>query len=214
MRTEFIKFQNEDIIDSFLHGTVYMNELKYFVDLEKQELNDIVGDEYENTIKSTAYQTPYGMPLNLVIKNGYCKSYVFCMYKANIKENGTVDFKDEEKLKKFGNSGLWIKNMNEFTKRIEKAAVIGNYSIMMDNVVYYDDSEALPLEVMESSVEKQTFAFCKRKRFEYQNEYRFVINRVINELPNEDHMILNIGDIGDIAQKVKLQELIDGVRLI
>lgn len=136
------------------------------------------------------------------------------MYKANIRENGTVDFKAEEKLKKFGDSGLWIKNMNEFIKRIEKAASIENYSIMMDNVIYYDDSEDLPLEVMESSVEKQTFAFCKRRRFDYQNEYRFVINKAIDELPNEDHMILNIGDIGDIAQKVILQELIDGFRLI
>lgn len=214
MRTEFIKFQSEDLIGSFLHGTVYMKELKYFVDLEKQECNEIVGDEYENAIKSTAYQTPYGMPLNLSIKNESCKSYVFCMYKANIREDGTVYLKNEESIKEFGASGLWIKNMREFIKRIEKAATINNYTVLMEDVFYYDDSENITPEVMNSFVEKQTIAFCKRRKYNYQNEYRFVINSTIGELSTDDHIILNIGDISDITQKVKLQELIDGTKLI
>ena len=79
---------------------------------------------------------------------------------------------------------------------------------------YYDDSENITPEVMNSFVEKQTIAFCKRRKYNYQNEYRFVINSTIGELSTDDHIILNIGDISDITQKVKLQELIDGTKLI
>lgn len=76
MKTEFIKFQDEDIIDSLLHGIVYMKELQFFVDLEKNEQNDIVGDIYENMVFSKAYETPSGIPCDLLIKNGLCVLYL------------------------------------------------------------------------------------------------------------------------------------------
>ena len=55
MKTEFIKFQSEDKIDLLLHGMVYMKELQYYVDLEKKDQNDIVGDALENAFFSKAY---------------------------------------------------------------------------------------------------------------------------------------------------------------
>ena len=61
MKTEFIKFQSEDKIDLLLHGMVYMKELQYYVDLEKKEQNDIVGDALENAVflKHMKHQVEY-----------------------------------------------------------------------------------------------------------------------------------------------------------
>ena len=214
MKTEFIKFQSDDKIDLLLHGIVYMKELQYYVDLEKKEQNDIVGDALENAVFSKAYETPSGIPCNLILKNGFCKSFVFCIYEADLDDDRSVIMHESDKIKKFGDYALWIKNMDQFIKRIQLAALKRDYHITNDKVIYYDDTEEVPIEVMQSVSDKGTYAFGKRKKFKYQNEYRFVINTKLDEIPNEDYLILDIGDISDITQKIKTQDLINGKRLL
>lgn len=94
------------------------------------------------------------------------------------------------------------------------SALKRDYHITNDKVIYYDDTEEVPIEVMQSVSDKGTYAFGKRKKFKYQNEYRFVINTKLDEIPNEDYLILDIGDISDITQKIKTQDLINGKRLL
>ena len=99
MKTEFIKFQSEDKIDLLLHGMVYMKELQYYVDLEKKEQNDIVGDALENAVFSKAYETAIGIPCNLILKNGFCKSFVFCIYEADLDDDRSVIMHESDKIK-------------------------------------------------------------------------------------------------------------------
>lgn len=140
--------------------------------------------------------------------------FVFCIYKANVDDDGSIIFHETDKIEKFGNYALWIKNMNQFVKRIQVAALKKDFTVIEDDVFYYDNTDKIPIEVMQSVTDNKTYAFCKRKKFEYQNEYRFVINRKQNEFPYEDHLILDIGDISDIAQKIKAQDLFNGARLL
>ena len=42
-------------------------------------------------------------------------------------------------------------------------------------------------------------AFCKRKKFAYQNEWRIAL-----DFPVEDRFVLDVGDISDIACKVPI----------
>lgn len=214
MKNEFIKFQSEDKIDLLLGGMVYMKELQYYVDLEKKEQNDIVGDALENAVFSKAYETPSGIPCNLILKNDFCKSFVFCIYEANLDDDRSIIIHETDKIKKFGDYALWIKHMDQFINRIQLAASKSYYNITNGKVNYYDDSEEVSIEGMRSVSDKGTYAFAKRKKYKYQNEYRFVINTKLDEIPNEDHLILDIGDISDITQKIKTQDLINGKRLI
>ena len=61
-----IKFQSKEIIDSFQSGTVYMNKLNRFIEMEELEDNHEVGAYMENKFFSMAYELPDGTPCNFI----------------------------------------------------------------------------------------------------------------------------------------------------
>lgn len=61
-----IKFQSKEIIGSFQSGTVYMNGLNYFREMEETQDSHELGDYMENKYFSEVYELPDGTPCNFI----------------------------------------------------------------------------------------------------------------------------------------------------
>ncbi|MGX5518843.1 hypothetical protein [Bacillus cereus] len=69
-----------------------------------------------------------------------------------------------------------------------------NLSRMRSRVKYYDETEChpLPLEEVESNPARKLL--YKRKFLEFQKEFRYILKK-----PQDNNILLNIGNIRDIA---------------
>lgn len=206
----FVKFQKEKYIEDLFNGKLYMSSLEYFVKKEENDGDKIVGDMYENCTVSNAYETPFGMSCKLILKNGYCKSYVYCLYGANIDSYGNMEFEYKDKLKAFGDTALCIYDVDEFLEQVKEAAKRAEYELVADWITYYDEEQPNTVEMMENEISHNTKAFLKRNAdYGYQKEFRIVINQKSDE-NCADHIELNIGSIKDISKIVKTEELLSG----
>lgn len=126
-------------------------------------------------------------------------------------ENGVATLKpelQEELINQFGGREMIVfKNTNNDNFIIDKMKIASEregFEYMGAKVTYYDDkNEDHPMTKEEYEAEPYKGLFYKRKFFEFQREYRFVLNRI----EDEDY-ILDVGDIRDIA--VNLGEVKEG----
>lgn len=195
-----MKITKEQYAEDILSGKLYMNSLRYFRELEQEG----VGDEQEGALCIGATgDLLYKGQIIAKVKNlrAYYDFPVFCALSVPLNQVGESDYAfliPQKMLREFmydrtSKYTAVLINRCDFEERLEKALV--QYKIMgcLGKVQYSD--KIIPY----SSEEKLKVAFCKRKKFAYQNEWRIAL-----DFPVEDRFVLDVGDISDIACKVPI----------
>ncbi|TAE40875.1 MAG: hypothetical protein EAY66_01770 [Sphingobacteriales bacterium] len=204
----FLKFgQEKDIKDLYNNGTIYMNPIQLFRTVEDGELR---GDSYEGVsriknyppgkfeIPSIGYKGNY---LSLHIRQSYKEvlGNIFSLYciSSHGWENPN-DFKMDERIKQFGSHCLMIKDNKSFMERMENSLQNLKMKYLHGFVKYYD----------KESISREITVFEKPIEFEYQNEFRFYLNRF-----STDPISFNIGSLADISEIFTAESIIDELKL-
>ena len=103
-----------------------------------------------------------------------------------------------EKMIKYGEHVVMIPQAELFVERLKKAALKAGYDFAKGLVNYYDFSKD------NISDEYPKIAFQKRSEFSYQREFRFMLRK---KDAVDKEVILEIGDLSDIAQPCKSADL-------
>lgn len=221
-----MKFGSENNLRKLQAGQLYMKNLKYYVDLEKTTDDEDVGDKYDGqmmlqdvkismyTADTHEFITQFDA-LSASMNLGYLECPVFCMFMFDYRnhveenldgENLTVKYQfTEEQVKKmpnFGDSVLIIKNGDEFVNRVKKGLLEAGYGFTRDHVQYYAFNNVEHLKQVQS--DNSRIAFWKRDKYSYQQEYRFLIHDFV-----DDYLLVDIGDISDITQLLRTEELLN-----
>ena len=208
-----IKFQSEERITSLQDGLIYMNSLEWFRKHENANGDTVVGDSYEallhmNEGKIILPDTGEELEIhNENIKTSVSNDYAYCMFSINpCVNNFSFTTEQIENIKSFGDTALLILDIDEFLSRIRNAALKEGYEIHFGFVRYYDDTIDSADVIISLLSGMHNIAFWKRKMYEYQQEYRFLIH---TKDFTKDHLELNIGDIRDISKVIKASQLLN-----
>lgn len=204
-------FENEQYMNDFLDGKIYMNRLSYFPSLE--------GDEEDNRADPREGLAAIWQPKDVTIevngrvltsiagpiesrqiKNKYL--HLFCLFTGATSESHLLnpadniqamqaDFNVPEKCTKLGEYYVVIHNTKKFIDRMVAAIRKAGYgdSAKAGMVTYYDP------EIFTGEFGDRA-AFYKTKNLSHQKEYRFVVD---TKTEDEAPLILDIGEIRDIA---------------
>ena len=221
-----MKFGSEQHLKKLQTGQLYMKNLKYYVNLEKTTDDEDVGDQYDGhmvlqdvkmsmyTVDTHEFIAQFDAPTTSM-DLGYLECPVFCMfmfdYRNHVEEhldrdNLIVKYqfteKQLEKMPKFGDFVLIIKNGNEFINRVKKGLLNAGYGFTRDHVQYYGFNNLEHLRQVQK--DNSRIAFWKREKYSYQQEYRFLIHDFV-----DDYLSVDIGDISDITDLFRTKELLN-----
>lgn len=193
----FVKISN--YATDIQRGKLYCQPLKYFIELEKTTGLKGQGDKLEAQIP--IYQKKYFF-INQIRTVSCTKTYsyenfpVFCMCFLPCNTRGIYQFTPTQvkEFSQFGNDSIAIFDGDEFIRRFGNACKRNGYEYAHSKVFYEDFWKLSPQ--VKHRIEENPIVSCFRKDslFSYQNEYRFIIYKEV-----EEPLILEIGDISDIS---------------
>lgn len=205
----FLKFGNEENLNDLLqNGTIYMNSIQYFRNFEDDELR---GDSYEGVIEiinsppgdfeipSIKYKGKHqGIHLKKVHDEILGNIYsLYCISSYGWEK--PQDFFIDQKIKFFGSHCVMIKDnlafLNLITEKLDELGMKYHHNF----VDYYDKQK----------INRKITLFEKPLEFEYQKEFRFYIER-----ESSDSFKFNIGNIQNIAELLKIDDIVDALKLI
>ena len=199
-------FEKEEYRDQFLNGKLYLNNLKYFREAEKDKSRS---DRYEGSvwleagIEFVAKTGENGREEKItiakedvdeILMQALWTEYVnlLCMCKIYIPDHvkGTnVKISVPNRFSAFGEHGILINNFTEFINRVKAAFVQdGRYKTGFGHVTYSDTPPEDP--------NSPATIFHKREIYKCQNEYRIA---VFTAPDKHDHLTIEAGSIEDIA---------------
>lgn len=205
----FLKFGNEqNINDLFFNGTIYMNSIQKFRELEDNKLR---GDKYEGVssiknypsgqfeIPSIGYKGNY---ISLHLREAYPEvlGNIYSLY--CISSHGwtnPLDFKIDQKVKEFGSHCLMVKDNKKFLQLIENGLRKLKVKYRHGFVDYYD----------KNAVNRKINLFEKPTNFDYQKEFRFYVERESTE-----PFIFKIGSLENIAEIQPTNLIVDELKLM
>lgn len=206
---KFLKFgQEKNIQDMYNNGTIYMNSIQYFREIEDNELR---GDMYEGITRilnlqqgqvempSTGFKSDFS---TFQLRQSYktVLGNIFSLY--CVSSHGLTgelkDFKIDEKNKRFGSCCLMINDINEFILRIENRLKELKIQYHYNFIEYYDKDR----------IDGEVCLFEKPLEFEYQKEFRFYVIR-----QSDKPFVFNIGSLTDIAEIYSSSIVIDTLEL-
>lgn len=203
-----LKFgQEENIKDLFYNGTIYMSPIQQFRKIEDGELR---GDKYEGVSRINNYLPGKFEIPSIDYKGNYnafhlIESYenvlgniysLYCVSSHGWKN--PLDFKIDEKIKRFGSHCLVIKDNQKFLSLIETKLKELNVKFRHGFVEYYN----------KNTVNKKISLFEKPMNFEYQKEFRFYVERYSIE-----PFVFNIGSLANIAELYPSELIVDELTL-
>ena len=208
-------FSCEEYRDDFLKGHLYFNSLNNF---RKAETPDIFkqNDSYEccKIFQPDSIKVFFGQqelndlagPVSICCDDDVLKSYIMSF--STIRVDARKEYTSLEDLKrdvffseimiKYGEHVVMIPQAELVVERLKMAALKAGYSFVKGLVNYYDFSKD------NVSDEFPQNAFQKRSGFSYQREFRFLLRK---KDAVDEHVILEIGDLSDIAQSCKSADL-------
>lgn len=228
----FFKFTKHT--DSLLEGNLYMNNLKCYIDMEKESGVKGVGDllEASQVLADVDFKLYDNETGNLFLSgangninfrvDGLEKTPVYCLF-ALTSENLKIveekkdfyitemDFSDDEidkMISEFGESVVMI-NPNLFIERVVKAFDEKGYGYRLDKVKYDDYSVNSSKRIESYRKNNNEIFFWKDKFFENQKEYRLVIT----SLETDEPITVNIGDISDFTDVCNAREIFKGFKI-
>ncbi len=180
-----------------------MNTLKYFKDLDNNDLNR--SDRFEaitSNIKLEKIQLgdfvyPVSSGTIISTSNNYNYCNVFCMYLLGTSNNDEVLFIDKRN-KEFGKFCVYIYDINSFleriVKKIEELSIVCHYQ----KITYIEKNKEY------SQIDNNQIVFTKFNEFDYQKEFRIIIDtKMVENKPYE----LVIGDLNDIATPTSIDNI-------
>jgi hypothetical protein len=187
------------------NGILYMNTLDYFKTWEER---DAVGDEdegldyfYQLSKVDMTFSTSIGTKTfpaadatvgNVKIyRNDVGRFNLFCLF--SIRKPLATPLIDPRNLVGFGDTFVMILNVPEFCRRLKVAAEKENVGMLL---------RGKAVEYVNDDYNGEMDAFKKFKKYEYQSEYRFVIEPGFGR-----HYELTIGDISDISSIGNAEDL-------
>jgi len=200
----FLKLGSEEnILDLFENGTIYMNTIEYFRKVEDEELR---GDKYEgvskviNSLPGTFKIPGIDREFNYVkvhLKESYKEvlGNIYSLYAISSKGfPNPLDFKFDERNLRFGTHGVMIKDLPLFFNKIENELKKNNLKFNHGFVDYYDKEE----------VSREITLFEKPLEFEHQKEFRFYVeNDKIKPIK------IQIGRMKDYAEILKIEDILE-----
>ena len=200
----FLKLGSEEnILDLFENGTIYMNTIEYFRKIEDGELR---GDKYEGVsriinsltgtfkIKGIDREFHY-IKMHLKETHKEVIGNIYSLYAMSSKGfPNPLDFEFDKRNLRFGTHCLMIKDLPYFFRKIEKELKKNNYKFHHNFVDYYDKNE----------VNRKITLFEKPLEFEYQKEFRFYV---------EDYGMkpikIQIGSLKKYAEILNIKDLLE-----
>lgn len=187
----FVKILPTNRVDAMLDGNIFMNTDKYFSildsgDLARSDPDEDVDEAWQikqiSIADSNGNWVPIGGVINPVLHRYGARDHlnIFCMHAIR----NTSDYCFHETNLAFGDVAVVIRNAKEFTERFRKAAHLLERNVQHGPVTY----------VNRSNYHGEIGPFRKFDRYEYQNEFRFVLFG-----GGGNPMSLPIGDIRDIS---------------
>ena len=208
-----IKFQSEERIESLQNGLIYMNSLEWFRNNESDNGDEVIGDSFEAMfhINEGKFILP-DTGEKIEIKDGLIQTtssndYAYCMFGVNpYSKNFSFTDEQKENIQNFGDTALLILDKDEFFNRLRTAALKEGYEIYGGFVQYYDETKDSLNLILSLLSGMHNIAFWKRKKYCYQQEFRFLVHTQNCE---KDHLELNIGDIRDISKVFKTSKILN-----
>jgi len=210
-------FDSEGYAEDFISGNIFANRLSYFRELEEEESGNR-SDKHEGIVNW--YQPDQikielnGRVLTDIAGPASIKMHwhnhinVFCIYAAHSEElerisEETLDvFKKQlqipEECLKLGECAVLVTSVPQFIDRIKKAVMDKSYGMTAGLVEYYDP------DTFHGTFSETESIFRKQNEYKHQKEYRFAFD---TGLEGDDPLILNIGNISDIAVKCKVSDV-------
>lgn len=197
----FLKFGSEkNMTDLIKNGTIFFNTIDYFQRLEEQGLR---GDNYEGTTKITNYHKSNNLKLTITnpetgqeipirptrlhlreflkdIKGNLFSLY--CLRPKDIIDNS--NFRIDPRVKDFGTHFVLINNVGKFMDQVCEELEKNRFYYRSKQVEYYE----------KNNVNGELSLFHKSNEFEYQNEFRIVLENY-----DIEPKIIQIGNIEEYA---------------
>lgn len=197
----FLKFGSfENMIDLFENGTIYMNTIQYFREIEDKELR---GDQYEGASKIiNSLPGKFRVP-NIDREFNYQKVHVLESFEevlGNIYSlycissygfPNPLDFELDQSNKRFGTHCVMIKDNQYFLDALESELIKQGLKFKHGLVNYYDK------EMKNGNVT----LFEKPLEFEYQKEFRFYVENDLLE-----PIILKLGSLKEVAELITMED--------
>lgn len=225
----FLKFTR--YIESLQDGNLFMNNLEYYINLERKSGMKGKGDKYEAAQvfseismrmvdQKTGELFLEGQSSSMYFRmNGDEKRPVYCLFTMDgdiievieednehyIAKISLPDEPVEKMICEFGDEMLFI-NPVVFLNRVRTTFNRLGYSYNAANVVYDDYNVNTPKRMESYMTQGNDIYFWKDKYFENQKEFRIVLTDVEIDEP----MIVNIGDIRDISKPFNASEFFGG----
>lgn len=217
-----VKFiDNASYAEQLLDGRVFASRLATFIRVEDNDTSSARQDRNEATV---AFHQPDRIDLEINGRNmtsdlagplqiqsdSLSFLNVFCVYAAQIDdiESNQIPIEDSEEFRtrlavpsscfSLGKHAIVIMNVPEFIQRLGESASSSGYKMWYGRVNYYDPAH------FHGNFFGIDGAFWKQQNYSYQCEFRFVFDTHTCE---DTALILNIGDIRDIAFQVPSVEL-------
>ncbi|HBR14988.1 MAG TPA: hypothetical protein DD723_05530 [Candidatus Omnitrophica bacterium] len=198
-----IKFGKQEHIEQLYNkGIIYMNPLKFFRELEEDQVR---GDPNEGTTRISQPEIIRQVKLisggkeivlenKGLIKEANVSGNIFCALAIFRKEDQSVIKPDiRGDVFKFGDAILLINNVPEFIDRVTKAAQKVRQNMESRAVKYIDFDKH----------HGQVEWFEKDKKYSYQNEFRFFV------FPGVDQTLqLRIGPLKNLAVRINKRDLV------
>lgn len=211
---DLLKFTSKErYADDLLSGKLYMNPLSFFKKLSKKESRSGQQDSIEGFVgyisKSQItnyfiYDPMFDLAEKIIIINDSIDFFnIFCMYMLHLDNEKKVFHPiSEELLKSDTTLGSWcvyISDSNEFISRLSKA-IKKKCDEQELSVAIWGPIQYAPIDedIGDRSI------FNKNTDYQYQNEWRIAVASIFSL---DTPIILEIGDIRDIARKIPLDSL-------
>lgn len=210
-----LKFGKTKHIKELQNGIIYMNPLSYFRGVEEDKsrgdkneglhrflqqdsLTITIGDQIinkEDIVKPVEIRLTKVQDFNL-----------FCMYAIDSKtiKDNNFQFILDDRIYNFGDACLAIQDGDEFINRIRLA--VNKKNKKLNNKIKTKGSKLVEYVNKETHSGKMGI-FKKFNNYSYQHEYRIAFD-VPEELKDENGVFkLDIGDISDITEMFKTNEI-------
>ena len=219
-----IKFVEKQFTESTLKGNFYFSQSGQFIDLEKKQFDKGIGDskegawsEYMNEDTRMVVEIK-GERFPLQVKSGVFNRknenlrlvpiccFTFLSLENDLNEDGRIKKSVIDSLiEQFGDRDMLLLDPAKFLERLDKGIENHGYNFKRDMIEYYDDkAQNHPIPFDEYEKYPVPALFYKRKYFEFQREYRVIIEKAVGE-----NLLLNIGDISDIVTVLDISQLND-----
>lgn len=225
----FVKFSEKKYLEPLQKGALYMNNLKYFIELEKKTGIKGMGDSFEGGHIMSEIKLEFRDPesdellfegtakRSVLRLNSFLDIPIFCIAAIDstmleiVGEDEQyyhtrLHLSDQQKanfISEFGDHALMISRdqfIEQFTKAFNEQGLHYRGAL-----VKYTDFNINNEERMKSfDEENPSFFFWKSDEIAYQKEYRIVI---LNK-PSETATTINIGDMSDFSLLIPVQQML------